>query len=320
MKLENIISKFKGKKVLVIGDLMLDKYVWGNVDRISPEAPVPVIEVTRESQNPGGAANVGYNIHCLKGNPLLVGVVGNDAEGKELREILKKKGMDTSGIFIDSSSSTTVKTRLVVEAPHQQIARIDRERKHPISQKLSERIFDFVKSVQSEFNTVLFEDYDKGMLDNGIIKRIISVFSDKIITADPKFDHFFEYENVTLFKPNRKEVERILGVKFNPQNIKSIGHKIMKKLNCKSVLLTLGKDGMMLFESKGETKIPTKAIEVYDETSAGDAAIAGATMALSAGASLKESAYIANFAAGIEVGKFGAVPVTYDELLQAVNL
>ncbi|MDI6839273.1 MAG: PfkB family carbohydrate kinase [bacterium] len=320
MEFNGVIQKFKGKKILVIGDIMLDEYIWGNVDRISPEAPVPIIEVTKESQNPGGAANVACNIYCLKGSPLLVGVVGDDNAGKRLKEILREKKMDISGIFVDSTRPTTVKTRLVVETLHQQIARIDREKKHPISKKVVNNIIGFVNSVKAEFDAVLFEDYDKGTLDSRIIKKIICAVPDKIITADPKFEHFFEYEGVTLFKPNRREIEFALGVKLSSKNIKEIGQKLKERLKCKSVLITLGKDGMALFDSKGKHMISTKAREVYDETAAGDAAIAGATMALAAGASFLEAAYIANFTAGIEVNKFGAVPVTYDELSQAVGM
>lgn len=319
MQLTKIIPRFQGKKVIVIGDLMLDEYIWGKVDRISPEAPVPVMDVTRESYNPGGAANVAYNIHCLKGIPKLVGVVGDDPAGNKLLEILKEKRIDTQGIFKDPSRPTTTKTRLVVETQHQQMVRIDREKRHPISKELQTNVFDFVHSIAQRSDALLFEDYDKGMLDTELIKQIISSLGNKIITADPKFDNFFDYENVTLFKPNRKEVERATGVKINSQNIKSTGKEVREKLKCQGVLLTLGNKGMILFEGKGECEIPTKVREVYDETAAGDAAIAGATMALAAGASLEEAAYIANFTAGIEVGKFGAVPVTYEELLDMIE-
>ncbi len=319
MNLEKIVQQFTNKRILVIGDIMLDRYLWGNVNRISPEAPVPIMEVTRESRSLGGAANVMQNIYSLKGIPLLVGIVGADAQGNKLKEILENEGMDTSGIFVDSTRPTTTKTRLIVEKPHQQLIRIDREVKTPISSHLQDKILKFVKSKGEKFDAILFEDYDKGMLSNWLISRITNTFKDKIITADPKFDNFFEYENVTLFKPNKKEIERAMGVKLNIKNVNSVIRKLRKKLNCKFILLTLGEEGMILSLSRKEHIIPTQTREVYDATGAGDTVIATATMALSAGASSKEAATIANLAAGIEVKKIGAVPVTYDELLSAVK-
>ena len=319
MKLEKIIQQFTNKKILVIGDIMLDEYIWGNVERISPEAPVPIMEVTRESQTLGASANVVHNIYCLKGIPLLVGVVGADAQGEKLKEILETKRMDTSGIFVDSTRRTTTKTRLVVERPHQQLVRVDREEKIAISSSLQNKILEFVRSQGKKFDAILFEDYDKGTLSGWLISRIIHSFRDKIITADPKIDNFFEYKNLTLFKPNRKEVERAMGVKLTPKNVKSVARNLREKLKCKSLLLTLGDEGMVLSLAGKKHIIPTRAREVYDVAGAGDTVIAIATIALACGASPKESATLANMAAGIEVRKIGAVPVTYDELLSAVK-
>lgn len=318
MKLEEIIQRFTNKRILVIGDIVLDRYLWGNVDRISPEAPVPVMEVTRESRDLGGAANVVQNIYYLKGIPCLVGVVGADAQGEKLKEILEAEGMDTSGIFVDSTRPTTTKTRLVVERPHQQLVRIDKETTEPISSLLRNKILDFVKSRGDKFDAILFEDYDKGVLSGWLINCITHTFKDKIITADPKFDNFFEYESVTLFKPNRREVERAMGVKLTPKNVKSITRKLREKLKCKYLLLTLGEKGMVL-SAKREHIIPTQAREVYDATGAGDAVIAAVTLALAADASPKQAATIANLVAGIEVRKFGAIPISYEELLSAVK-
>lgn len=319
MKLESIIKNFKGKHILVIGDMMLDKYVYGKVERISPEAPVPVLAVTSESYVPGGAANVACNISALRGIPVLVGMVGKDESAEKLVSSLKKKGVDTSGIFVDASRPTITKIRLVAEKRTQQLARIDYEKKHSISKKLEDKIIDFACSNAAKCDAILFEDYDKGMLQQKLIKKLIKIFKNKIITVDPKFYNFFAYEGITLFKPNRYELERAVGVKVSPDNVQSICRNLMKRLNCKSVLLTLGKEGMLLIDSSGAYRIPANLREVYDETSAGDAAIAGVTMALTANASLRESAIISNIVAGIEVSKFGTVPVTYEELISEIS-
>lgn len=298
---------------------MLDKYIYGNVERISPEAPVPVIAVNSESYVPGGAANVACTISALKGIPVLVGVVGEDEPAEKLMLSLKKKGVDNSGIFIDHSRPTITKIRLVAEKRSQQLARIDYEAKHPVDEKLHRKIIDYICSNATKIDAILFEDYDKGLLQQKLIKKLIRVFKTKIITVDPKFDNFFAYENVTLFKPNKYELERAIGIKLNPDNIQSICRNLKERLNCKSILLTLGKEGMLLVDSGGAHKIPARVREVYDETSAGDAAIAGTTIALTANASLKESAMIGNIVAGIEVSKFGTVPVTYEELLNEIK-
>ena len=314
-----IVHQFKGKKIMVIGDIMLDRYIWGNVDRISPEAPVPIIEVTRESKNLGAAANVANNILALQGVPILVGVIGEDEAGNNLISTMKERQMDTAGIFIDPSRPTTTKTRLVVERPHQQIARIDNEKKAPITDEIRSKIYEFVYSIGSKVDAILFEDYDKGVLSGELIKKIISAFKDKIITADPKFSNFFEYEKITLFKPNRKEVERAMGVKLDLQNTKSVVHKLRERLDCKHILLTLGEQGMLISDSDSESIIPTKAREIYDTTGAGDTVIAVVTIALATGTIAKDAAIIGNIAAGIEVSKFGTIPVTYNELLTAVE-
>jgi rfaE bifunctional protein kinase chain/domain len=320
MGLKDIVKQFEGKKILIIGDIMLDKYIWGNVERISPEAPVPVIEITRESQNLGAAGNVANTVHYLHGIPLLVGVIGEDREGEKIKEILKEKGLNIEGIFVDPSRPTTTKTRLVVENPRQQLARIDREKKELISEEIGKKIYDFVFSLKDEYDVLLFQDYDKGVLSGSLITRIISLFKDKIITADPKFNNFFEYKKVTLFKPNKKEVELAMGVKLNSPNIKSIARSLRKKIDCKALLITLGEKGMLLCEEgKEEIFIPANVREVYDTTGAGDIVITVGTMALSAGAQAKDAGILANIAAGIEVSKFGAVPITYEELLETIE-
>jgi rfaE bifunctional protein kinase chain/domain len=319
MDITGILKRFGQVKVLVIGDVMVDRYIWGNVARISPEAPVPIVDVTRESESLGAAGNVASNVHGLGAKAMLVGVVGDDEDGQNVRRILKQSEMDTSGIFTDPSRRTTTKTRLVVEKLHQQIARVDREETGAIPEALRKSICDFVKSVGDEFDAILFQDYDKGMLSGPLIKEITSSFGDKIIAVDPKFNNFFEYKGVTLFKPNRSEIERAMGVRIDEQNIKSVIRRLREDLECKFVLLTLGEKGVILAEAEGEYAVPTKVRQIYDESGAGDSTISAVTIALASGASLRESAVIGNMAGGLAVEKFGAVPVTQHEMLSAIQ-
>lgn len=319
MDLQKIIKNFKNKNVLVVGDVMLDKYVYGNVERISPEAPVPVVAVTNEEYIPGGAANVACTINALQGMAVLVGVVGKDESAEKLMPVLKKKGVDISGILVDDSRPTITKTRIVAEKRTQQLARIDYESRIVIDKNLEDKIVEFVYSNAPKFDAVLFEDYDKGLIQPKLIQKLMLICKNKIITVDPKFDNFFAYEEVTLFKPNRYELERAVGVKLTPDNINSVCIDLRKRLNSRSVLLTLGKEGMLLVDANSAEKIPARVREVYDETAAGDAAIASVTIALATGANLKEAATIGNIVAGIEVSKFGTVPVTYEELTAEIS-
>jgi len=320
-RLETILSNFKGRKILVLGDLMLDEYLWGSVTRISPEAPVPVVEVTRESARPGGAANVAWNLTALGALPVLVGVIGNDRAGEQLIEELKLYQIPSRGIFKDRNRSTTVKTRII--AHHQHVVRADRELKEDISVELEDRILEFLDSEIEGVEAILIEDYNKGVLTREVIRRTIQRAKDlrKIITVDPKFNNFFEFKGVTLFKPNQREVEAILGIKIEEEeDLIKAGKTMVERLDGASVLLTQGEQGMTLFENSGKlTHIPTVAREVFDVSGAGDTAIATLTLSLTAGANLREASFIANYAAGIEVGKVGIVAVSYPELLQTIR-
>lgn len=315
-RLQTLFENLAGKRVAVVGDLMLDRYFWGSVARISPEAPVPVVEVESESTRLGGAANVANNIASLGGTPVLVGVVGQDDSGRALTSIVAECGFPGEGILIDVSRPTTVKTRVI--ANHQHVVRVDREVKQEIRQEMQVRILDVLKKSPGSLDAIIIEDYNKGVVTKELIHEIVE-FSRKhniIITVDPKFNNFFEYKQVTVFKPNRKETEEALGVRLDDRvSIEKAGRALIEKLKAENVLLTLGERGMTLFDKSGDsTHVPTAARKVADVSGAGDTVISTLTMALTAGATIKEAAMLANVAGGVVCGEVGIVPISVDAL------
>ena len=319
-RITSLFENFNNKTIAVIGDLMLDRYFWGSVTRISPEAPVPVVEVESEQGRLGGAANVAKNIKSLGGTPFLIGVVGNDNSGKQLIDIVRESGFPADGILSDHSRPTTVKTRLIANDQH--IARVDRESRAEISFTIQNQIIETLLRNINSIDGIIIEDYNKGVIVKTLIKQIIDVAKEhgKIITIDPKFHNFFEYKNVTVFKPNKKEVEEALGKQLKTeQDVLEAGKQLLEKLKAENVLLTRGPQGMSLFESNGEiTHIPTKALSVSDVSGAGDTVIATMTLSLAAGASVSESAVLANHAGGIVVGYVGIAPIQKEELFNSV--
>lgn len=319
--LNKIKGNFYGKKIAVVGDMMLDSYFWGCVSRISPEAPVPVLEVDEEFYRFGGAANVANNILSLGGIPLPIGVIGNDNEGEIFNSLLKESQISDEGIFIDNYRPTTSKTRIIGDNQH--IVRVDREKRHNVSDQSQNNIFDFLKANIRDLDGIILQDYNKGVLTKSLIERVTNLANENevIITADPKFENFFEYKNVTLFKPNRKETSDVLGIKLsNMDDLNSYGFKLLEDLNAEYLLITMGAEGVVLFEKDNqETKLPTKARKVRDVSGAGDTVIATITMAISAGASIYESAYLANYAGGLVCGEVGIVPLELNNLFQAIE-
>ncbi len=306
----------KGQRIAVIGDLMLDRYIWGRVSRISPEAPVPVVELEQEQDRLGGAANVAKNIKSLGGEPILVGVIGADNSGKRLHEIIRESSFSTDGVVVDGTRPTTVKTRVI--AHNQHVVRIDREMKNDISFIIQNKILNVLRSEVSSLDGIIIEDYNKGVLVKGLIKQIIELARDanKPVTIDPKFNNFFEYKQATVFKPNRKEVEEVLGSHLTDQEqIHNAGKLLLEKLHAENILLTLGENGMVLFEADGSiTALPTMARTVADVSGAGDTVISTLTLALAGGAAIREAATLANFAGGIVCGYVGIVPIDRQEL------
>lgn len=319
-KLKSIIQKFPRAKVLVIGDLILDEFIWGKVERISPEAPVPVVVVSSESFMPGGASNVANNIASLGGNSVICGVIGEDKGGHILVEELKKKAVDVSGIVIDGQRPTTVKARII--AHHQQVVRVDREKMASIDDNLLEQLVSFIRRMIDKVDALIIEDYGKGVITPRFLAEIVPLAKKhkKIITVDPKVSHFSYYQGVTCITPNEKEAQGGSGINIeSDEDINKAGKKMLKELSLESVLITLGENGMRLFEKSGAvTHIPTVAQEVFDVSGAGDTVIAAFTLALASGATKQEAAYISNFAAGIVVSKVGTAVVTKEELLERI--
>lgn len=320
-RLKTIVNKFKDKKILIIGDLILDEFIWGKVNRISPEAPVPVVWVENESFMPGGAANVANNITALGGKAYLAGIIGNDDRGAILKSELSGKGINTSGIFMDSSRPTTLKSRVIAHS--QQVVRIDREKLGSIDKETNQRMIAYILGIMDEIDGLVIEDYGKGVITPELLKPVVSAArrKNKIIAVDPKEDHINYYKGVTVITPNNHEASKASGIKITDlDTLKKAGDLLLKKLNLKIALVTLGEEGMSVFErGKPFEKIPTVAQEVYDVSGAGDTVISCYTLCLVSGASSIEAAHISNCAAGIVVGKVGISVVTPEELIARIK-
>jgi D-glycero-beta-D-manno-heptose-7-phosphate kinase len=320
-RLLDISNAFVGKRIAVIGDLMLDRYFWGSVARISPEAPVPVVEVESESTRLGGAANVANNIASLGGTPVMMGVIGNDEAGKLLKSIVEDHKFPTSGIVVDESRPTTVKTRVI--AHNQHVVRIDRETKKDISDETQRRLVRVLQDQMDDIHGIILEDYNKGVLAKSLIVKIIGLAKKqkKIIAVDPKFNNFFDYCGVTVFKPNRNETEEALGTRLSTEeSVKKAGKELLKRLRAENVLLTLGERGMRLFERDGGvSSMATAARRVADVSGAGDTVISTLTIALASGANMGESAALANVAGGIVCGEVGIVPIDKKMLFKTIG-
>ncbi|MEK7308810.1 MAG: D-glycero-beta-D-manno-heptose-7-phosphate kinase, partial [Nitrospirota bacterium] len=318
--MKNILKKFPDTGILVIGDLMVDRYIWGKVSRISPEAPVPVVEVSEENLLLGGATNVGNNIISLGGMVFIAGVIGQDEMGRILINKLQEKGIDTEGIILDKSKPTTVKTRII--AHNQQVVRIDRELKSDINEITVSSILKFVQSCLPKIKGIILSDYCKGVITKELIKKLLKLIGSKAFVAvDPKIGHFDYYKGVTLITPNVNEASFGSGINIvDKKTLLKAGKTLLRKLRCKAVLITRGDEGMSLFEKGGKvTHIPTFAREVYDVTGAGDTVIATFALCYSAGATLKEAAIFANHAAGIVVAEVGTAVVTPQEILASIR-
>lgn len=320
--MEKIVDRFPKAKVLVVGDIIIDHFVWGKVTRLSPEAPVPIVEVTRENFIPGGGGNVAFNITALKGQSFLCGIVGNDALGSKLSGQLKNLGVNTGGVFVESGISTIQKTRIIANA--QQVVRIDREDKQMKNRKTIEQVLAYLEEAVPETDAILISDYGKGMINVTVLRQLIQLARKykKIITVDPKVEHFLRYKKVTCITPNHLEAAQ--GIHYpvpkNQEETELLGEKIIKKLRCESLLITQGEKGMTLFRlGLKSVHIPTMAREVFDVTGAGDTVIATLTLALAAGADLYDAAVLANHAAGIVVGRIGTATCTPEELKNSVK-
>lgn len=319
-RLIELKNSINGKRIAVIGDMMLDIYYWGDVKRISPEAPVPVVEVENEFFRFGGAANCALNILSLGGIPEPIGVIGYDSFGTIFTSLLSELNISSKGILVDEDRPTTAKTRVIADKQH--VVRIDKESKQNLSSDLASQIFNQLEEIIDLLDGIILQDYNKGVLDESLIQQIISLAKRKkiLVTVDPKFHNFFAYKNVTVFKPNRKEAEDVLGLKIKTNDdISQAGKILLNKLNADNLLLTLGSEGIAVFEKgKPEKRMPTKARKVADVSGAGDTVISTLTLALAAGADIIEASYLANYAGGIVCEELGIVPIEADKLFNTI--
>ena len=321
-KLAGHIQRFPQAGVLVVGDLILDHYIWGKVSRISPEAPVPVVHVESESLKLGGAANVYNNILALGGKADLCGVIGSDEGGRRLLQQLGTRRGGRGGVIIDADRPTTRKTRVI--AHNQQMVRFDVERRTEIKAGLRRRIVRYVESRLREVSCVVVSDYAKGVVTAPLMMELVRLTTLRGIplVVDPKVEHFSYYKGVTVVTPNHLEAMQAAGVHGDDddQSISQAGETIRQRLGCHSVLVTRGEKGMSLFEADGTSfHIPTMARQVYDVTGAGDTVIATLALSLATGASMRDGAALANHAAGIVVGMVGTATVSGPQLTEAVG-
>lgn len=318
-RVKALLKRFSKTRILVLGDLILDEFIWGKVDRISPEAPVPVVWVDRESAMPGGAANVASNIQALGGEVRLMGVIGQDAVGERLIHGLESQGISSRDLLVDPGRPTTGKTRVI--AHQQQVVRIDREKVHPISSAILKELVETARALIPHTHGVVVEDYGKGLLTPPLLRAVIGLAKrhKKVIAVDPKEDHFSHYRGVTALTPNKKEAALAARCAItDEESLSQAAKKIFKTLQPEVLLITLGEEGMRLFSKRGAkpVKIQTVAREVFDVSGAGDAVIGTFTLARSAGASFLEAATLANAAAGVVVGKVGTATCSPQELSQ----
>jgi D-beta-D-heptose 7-phosphate kinase/D-beta-D-heptose 1-phosphate adenosyltransferase len=316
MKLMDIIKGFKNKRILVIGDLMLDGYIWGRVSRISPEAPVPVVDVVNDTFMLGGAANVANNIAALGGGATVIGVAGMDRQGDVLEGLLEEKAIGFS--IVREARPTTVKTRVI--AHNQQIVRFDKEYKEKIGGRTLKAVLEKIREAVPGHDAVIISDYKKGLISKELMKWVLAFAKGKFIAVDPKVGHFHLYKNVSLITPNIMEASSGSGIEIKDErSLLKSGAILKRKLNLKAVLITRGEEGMTLFEGNEYINIPTVARHVYDITGAGDTVIAVFSLAHASGATLRESAEIANHAAGIVVGEVGTAVATPEKLRKSLS-
>jgi len=318
-KINKILNNFKEKNILVLGDLMLDKYIFGSVDRISPEAPIQVVNVKKEKYIPGGAANVCNNLSSLGCRAYICGVVGNDEPGKILLSGLSDKNIEGELVFMEEEKPTTQKIRIVSQ--NQQLLRIDYEDTACIKSMTEEKIIDFIKNDFNHFDAVIVSDYAKGVVTENIMDRLIkkAVEKEKKVIIDPKPKNKNFYKNSFLITPNLKEASKMSGIFYEEEeSIREMALSMVKEMSS-NILITCGDKGMYLMEKMGDAHhLPAKAREVYDVTGAGDTVIATISLCLAAGATLREAALIANYAAGIVVRKAGTATTTAEEIKREI--
>jgi rfaE bifunctional protein kinase chain/domain len=326
--LGNILKSFSEKRILVIGDVMLDRFLWGNVSRISPEAPVPVVEIEREELYPGGAANVARNLHPFARSVAVMGLTGSDREGEQLMEILSERGLNTDCIQSSGCNVTTVKTRVV--ARHQQVVRIDHEQRASLTKEQEDRAIEQIVQRLPELDAVIIQDYGKGFITQSFMDRVNEIADPEqtVITVDPNPNNPVTWRGVTAIKPNRNEAFGFTNQVESPlcdppskdKKLEQVAKSLFGLWETKHLLITLGEQGMVLCgEESTLMHIPSRAQEVFDVSGAGDTAIAIFTLALASGVEAREAAEISNLASAVVIGKFGTATLEPEELLAAAS-
>lgn len=318
--LMELLNRLPGKVVLIIGDIMLDEFVWGDARRISPEAPVLVVDMRRRTHVPGGAGNTATNVASLGGEAMLAGVVGSDHNANYLRQALIHERVSPAGLLVDESRATTTKSRVI--AHNQQVVRVDCEERRPLAQALEDQLLHWAEQQLTRADACIISDYDKGVVSNRLAGNFIRMarLAGKPVVVDPKGSNYDKYRGATVIKPNIPETERFLKTELrDDRDLVQAGAKLSEALDGSAILITRGPQGMSLFRrDKSPVHLPSAARAVFDVTGAGDTVISSLALALGAGASLEEAARLANRAASVVVGKVGTATVTPDELLGAL--
>jgi D-beta-D-heptose 7-phosphate kinase/D-beta-D-heptose 1-phosphate adenosyltransferase len=314
------VRRFANVRVLVVGDLMIDQFVWGRVERISPEAPVPVVHVTKESTRPGGAGNVASNVAALGGRPAVAGIVGRDQAGKRLEAALRAMGAGTDGIVFSRDTATIQKTRII--AHHQQLVRLDREEAPAADGRAAHKVRDAVLARRARYDVLVVSDYGKGTIGPELLGALADAHRRAPFTwlVDPKRANYEHYRRASLVKPNREEAAAAAGIDIrDTATLREAGRRLLARWEAGAVLISRGDEGLALFKPGGVVRqFPTAARQVFDVTGAGDTVMATLALALGAGGTLEEATILANHAAGVVVGKVGTETVSAGELRAAL--
>ena len=320
INVDKLVEQFKKTTLLVVGDIMIDEFIWGTVSRISPEAPVPVVAVKRENLLLGGAANVVHNVHALGGRALLAGLIGDDQLGEKIKKLLAEQKIGSEGLVVQAGRPTTVKTRVIAHS--QQVVRFDRESREPISAQSQEDLLRYLDKNWASADGIIVSDYGKGLITPALMEFIMQRKrgKGKLVAVDPKINNFNLYTGATIVTPNRQEAEAAAGREIKDEaSLMEVGRVLLERFASQAILITRGEEGMVLFEREGDViNVPTVAKEVYDVTGAGDTVISAMTLALAAGNDFPTAAVVANYAAGIVVGKVGTATVTPEELQKTI--
>ncbi|MCS7076995.1 MAG: D-glycero-beta-D-manno-heptose-7-phosphate kinase [Bacteroidia bacterium] len=317
MNIEALFEHFKNINVLILGDVMVDEYIWGNATRISPEAPVPIVNVERNEIRLGGAANVALNIKSLAAKAILCGFVGNDYYGKQFYDLLDKENLSHEGVFTLQNRKTTVKTRVI--AHHQHLLRIDAEQTDIVPYEAQQKLYAFVQNRIKQADIIIFEDYDKGALDQDFIKKTIQLAKENQVpvVVDPKFRNFLAYQGCTLFKPNLKELKEALHVYPNPRDkddIKVAIHKVLEAINCENVMITLSEHGVAVGNRETFYYVPAHVRKIADVSGAGDTVISVVALCMALKLPLEYVAELSNLAGGLVCEEVGVVPINAEKL------